>query len=126
MTKYQVAELEGALLDAAVAKSLGWEVWKEFGLHLGFPVYRTGDEGSPTRAIFQPSEKWADAGPIIERERIGVWCGVEPYSGRPAEGLWFAAGPGTKSNFDKSIGATPLIAAMRAYVRHKLGAEVEL
>ena len=51
MTKHKVSELEGALLDAAVAKAEGrLEAW-----------WNTNEAYSV---------EWSDGGPIIERERI--------------------------------------------------------
>lgn len=57
---------------------------------------------------FAPATDWMDAGPIIEREGIGVF---------PTHNGWAA---GMQS------GPTPLIAAMRCYVVSKLGEEVEV
>lgn len=113
--KHNTSELTGALLDAAVAKAEG----KPFGLmsfdrdiSQGITVQHpeTGLE-----VFYSPSTEWAHGGPIIERERIellrsgGEWCAQ--------------AGSSVGAVGD---GETPLIAAMRAYVAHKLGDEVEL
>ena len=73
--------------------------------------------------VFEPSENWADGGPIIERESISLAC-------RPkdARGLWCAVlGPNRFLSPDfEGYGPTPLIAAMRCYVASKLGDEVEI
>jgi hypothetical protein len=74
---------------------------------------------------FAPSTDWERGGPIIEREGIAVWRG---------EGEWCATHPSTVESaysgrhgyidvdrFDSAAGATPLIAAMRAYVASKFG-----
>lgn len=90
----QVSDLSGPLLDAWAAKAAG----KAPG-----PAYSTS---------------WADAGPLIEKHHIHiapmagkgyVWCAtVVDDSGR---GAW-------------KEGRTPLVAAMRALVAARYGAEV--
>ena len=70
----------------------------------------------PGLAPFMPASDWCHGGPIIERERIVL---------APAGDGWRAA------KFDRVEaspwrGATPLIAAVRAYVASKFGDEVEL
>lgn len=57
---------------------------------------------------YKPSTDWSQGGPIIEREKMGVF---------PTHDGWAA---GMQS------GPTPLIAAMRCYVANKLGDEVEI
>jgi len=105
MTKYKVAELEGALLDAAVALA----------------------EAHPlTRGRWPYSTDWQFGGPIIEREQIAI---VENGYKRTE---WDAYVRGRYSQDDFldgdgfASGPTPLIAAMRAYVASKFGDEVEL
>lgn len=113
--KHKTEELEGALLDAAVAIAVGED---------------------PTKV--QPlrySRSWRDAGPIIERERIslmqpedsGDWqAGIDPYA---AEGRCYSDDqdpPTVQFRAFRQSGPTPLIAAMRAFVASKLGEEVEL
>lgn len=74
---------------------------------------------------YDPSEDWALAGPIIERERITLetrWNHEGSDSVFIAE--WSAfVGHDAQHDID---GPTPIIAAMRAYVASKFGAEVEL
>jgi Protein of unknown function (DUF2591) len=123
--KHKISELEGRLLDWAVSLALGMKyantgcVPKWFG-HL------PSNDARSTNEPFEPSTDWRHGGPIIERERIGVWAGVEPYSGKPAPDLWFAEGPGTSAARARTTGATLLIAAMRAYVASKFGDEADL
>lgn len=117
--KHKVAELDGALLDAAVAMAEGDRLpdyWLDSAN--GTPWLRPG------REEWHPSERWDQGGPIIERERIGLWAGESPYHGTPAPAGWFAEA-GDLCQF-KGAGPTPLIAAMRAYVASKFGEEVEL
>ncbi len=99
--KHKVEELEGALLDAAVAKAEGRDIRR-------------------WRGIFRPSESWAFAGPIIERERIcPQWSGPR-Y-------LALVHRPGGAMDDDMVFeGSTYLECAMRAYVASKFGEEVEL
>jgi hypothetical protein len=98
--KHSVYELEGALLDDAVALALGVSL--------------------DLRGLY--SRDWAQGGPIIERERIEI-CGK-------ADGVGWYAGAGdapfTEEREFEALGPTPLIAAMRAYVASKLGDEVDL
>ena len=76
-------------------------------------------------AWYAPSTDWAQGGPLIEREKIGIqrciraceyhgWLALkdEPFHDRSGE--------------DEVWGETPLIAAMRCYVSSKLGDEVEI
>jgi len=109
----KTSELTGAALDWAVAEANV------------IPIYRSGK--TLTRMdmdgnnYWQPSTDWAQAGPIIERERLCI---------TPREGYWdcfvhdrLFEDDGT-DHF--SIGETPLIAAMRCYVASKLGDEIEI
>ena len=126
----KTSELTGQALDWAVAKCEGYT-----GLHK--IVGRMPHE--PQLGILPPrkeygvmdlwelsySTDWSRAGPIIEREKIGIqrciraceyhgWLALKDYSFEasvPEETTW---------------GDTPLEAAMRCYVASKLGDEVEI
>jgi hypothetical protein len=65
---------------------------------------------------YNPSGDWMQGGPIIEREKLDVFC-----SGN----VWDASTGDRHPNVIKS-GTTPLVAAMRCYVASKLGDEVEI
>ena len=66
---------------------------------------------------YKPSIHWAQGGPILEREKIGV----DYYNtGKP---LWIA---GIAGMFQQATGPTPLIAGLRCYVSSRLGDEVEV
>ena len=71
------------------------------------------------------STDWAQAGPIIERECIGILayghCSVAPKNPE----YWEAAMDATNESITH-YGSTPLIAAMRCYVASKLGTELEV
>jgi hypothetical protein len=100
--KHRTADLQGALLDAAVAKAES----KLFRID----DWRWGD--------FAPSTKWEHGGPLIEREKIGTWWEHDQ---------WCASYEiDTAGGTEDAWGPTPLIAAMRCYVASKLGEEVEL
>jgi hypothetical protein len=102
--RHKVAELEGALLDAAVAKAEGWSADEVAAMML--------DPKGADRYI-AASTVWGIGGPIIERKRIRL-------DGRPdssADGQWTA---------DGYWGPTALVAAMRAYVALTFGVTVEL
>ena len=121
MTKHKVSELEGALLDAAVAKAEGEAPRKQLSrVSLG----DDGDASANFRMAHKGySSRWEYGGPIIERERIHIgW--VDDC--RDESKQW--------TSFCDCIdiiglchGPTPLIAAMRAYVASYFGGEeVEL
>ena len=92
----KTSELTGVALDWAV----------HFALHGSCEGY----------AEHEYSTNWAQGGPIIEREKLDVFC-----SGN----VWDASTGDRHPNVIKS-GTTPLIAAMRCYVASKLGDEVEI
>jgi hypothetical protein len=79
---------------------------------------------------YHPSEKWAQGGPIIEREGIAT-REIPPVSGGNeyiftrrwiAEIFRFPGGP----RRSVAYGTTPLVAAMRCYVASHLGNEIEI
>lgn len=107
----KTADLEGALLDFWAMRALGYERGGDI------PLGATGcfPDGRPLP--WNPSEDWAQAGPIIEREKIMVaWNGDH----------WIA---GVTAHVERADGrvwkaVTALSAAMRAYVASKFGDEV--
>ena len=107
--KVKTSELKGHALNWAVARCEG----------AGSALVETHSRGvvlllSDATAhcdigeAYAPSTNWSQGGPIIEREKMGVF---------PTHGGWAA---GLQS------GPTPLIAAMRCYVASTLGDEVEV
>jgi hypothetical protein len=117
--KHKVSELEGALLDAAVAKAEGFVVGRPTRRG-GLPTWEHPSGGWLLQSEFQPSVDWRGGGSIIAREHIKL----APFS----ETYWEAVVYDFKREPDRwpGRGATPLIAAMRAYVASKFGEEVEL
>ena len=66
---------------------------------------------------FSPTTNWAQGGPIMDREHIGV-----DFQGW---GEWVAWDDKTIPA-PRYIGPTPLVAAMRCYVASKIGDTVEI
>ena len=126
--KVLIDEATGDDLDAAVGIALG--LTKETALKgarggIFFETWRVAlDTGPPCddSHIFEPSRLWAHGGPIIEAEGIELWR----WAGD--DGTYWLANVGGRSPLAEphGTGATPLIAAMRAFVRMRLGDEVEL
>lgn len=115
--KHKVAELEGALLDVAVAVALGYRGPAYVPEELCGTWYAGQMDGGVNP--WEPSASWFQAGPIIERERIGMEQGGEDGDMR-----CFAWRLGQNSL--GQYGPTPLIATMRAYVASKVGDEIDL
>lgn len=116
--KYKVSELEGALLDLAVAKALGLSPIPH--QPPGYFYWRDGC-GSIRSGHFEPSKDWSVGGPIIERERMMLVGG----SGKD---WWAELARHTEDLIIESegCGSTPLVAAMRAYVDNRFGEEIDL
>jgi hypothetical protein len=96
----KTSELTGAALDWAVAQCEGISVRNGF------------DDNCP-----EYSTNWAQGGPIIQRENIGLWSEGYDWEAKisVAFGEWLV-------EWDES----PLVAAMRCYVASKLGDTVEI
>lgn len=92
----KTSELMGAALDWAVAKCEG--------LDGAYP--------------YSYSTNWIFGGPLIEREKIGIW----PSASNAHNGKWCARMIDTYITYSP----TPLIAAMRCYVASKMGDEVTI
>lgn len=110
----KIAELTGALLDYWVARTEGFNDadihWRKDG-DFWMEDFSYG---------YHPSTDWAHGGPIIERQR-GTF-NLESYPGIAQERYWAHMGDGI-SRYSMH-GPTHLIAAMRALVARKFGAEV--
>lgn len=109
--KVQVREATPSQLNWLVAKCKG--VIKGDALDIGFIL-----EGGYT-----PSTDWAQAGPIIEREKISIE--YMPGAGDAGLDVWIATRI-EGSSVSEEQGPTPLVAAMRCYVASKLGDEVDV
>ena len=109
--KTKTADLIGPALDWAVSKCLqpGYEEWR---------LIRWIEQE------FAPTANWAQGGPIIEREELGLKRNAPCSQGREWEASpsITAKGAGGKWGY----GPTPLVAAMRCFVASKLGDEVDV
>ena len=120
MVKVKTSELTGAALDWAVAKAQGrtptfnmnshGRVWHGWWLATGGEYERMPNY----------SNDWAQAGPILERERISI----HQWTDMPIIHAYMPICPMTAHL--GGAGPTPLVAAMRCYVAIKLGREVEV
>ena len=114
--KYKISELEGKLLDTAVATALGYQTIADI------PIDVTGMEYNPCGNLplpWRPSGIWDQGGPVIERESIDLR--------RYNEGTWMAeVSRPCKPGCGLQSGHTPLVAAMRAFVFARYGEAVEL
>jgi len=120
----KVSELEGAELDYWVAlaiagKVVGREEFQKDDYILKGDEFYTTDRmdvytlQGGALVYWSPSTDWSFGGPIIERERIDI-------SAHENGEDWIAL----TSKFRWSVGPTPLVAAMRMFVRAKFGEEV--
>lgn len=125
----KVAELEGALLDAWVARADGETLasaHKCADLVSGRYWLKMGDYGS-VKECPRYSTDWAHGGPIIERHNITL---LDPnYCNSGQWEAYMGAFPDVRDDrvvgmVAAGAGPTPLIAAMRAYVVSKFGDEV--
>jgi len=102
----KTSELTGAALDWAVAKCENLTNWDDDRLCF---------INAPHGEDFEPSTDWAQGGLIIERECICLSTNMGVH--------WWAKIEETGTEFES---ASPLIAAMRAYVASQLGDEVDV
>ena len=141
--KYKTRELTGGRLDQAVAKACGYiydkNISEDFivtSLNQTIPprppevvhreVCRVVIDGQ--ERSFCPSSEWVHGGPIIERERISVMASTLSMWDAVVNGFHSIEG-GMTHGIDGAMAEdapTPLVAAMRAFVAHKLGDEVDL
>lgn len=114
--KHKTAELEGALLDAAVTLALGVKANLRDGLAGCYLIpFDTGPSESRDGDIFEPSTRWDHGGPVFERH----------YSQITAQLLWWFGDDWTRK-INAVVPSDILVWYMRAYVASKLGDEVEL
>ena len=106
----KVSELEGARLDYAVAKALGY-VQKTLEITREVAWFEdSGFKFVDTVKDWHPSEKWEQGGPIIDRDHISI---------RHRDSVNFSPVPDEWSALCSSFamwGQTALMAAMRAKV----------
>ena len=129
----KTSELTGVALDWAVAKCEGFTA--EYEADIGdFWIERTNHKYTRLapfgylKDAMHFSTDWAQAGPIIEREKIkvapnlnGTWLGqIRHEKDHPRVAQKVLAG------WTNQHGPTPLIAAMRCFVASKLGDDIEV
>jgi hypothetical protein len=117
----KTSELTGAALDWAVAKITNPEWTDEDRWYNTIGYVDTGDiDDEP----YAPSANWSQAGPIIEREEIGIQC----VPAGTCKGWWALVTScfHDRSSPDEVRGDTPLVAAMRCYVASKLGDTIDI
>jgi len=120
MTQHAVSSLEGVALDDAVAAALGIELQRHHPAEQRWGIYW---HAGLTRWL--PSTTWELGGAIIERERIELSYSYAP-DGWGAGEAWLAMIRSADGHSDsRESGTTPLIAAMRALVVHKIGPIIE-
>jgi len=115
----KTSELTGAALD--------WMVWELAGGPAAYPkmvgaAFLRAWRGNSAKYL-HPSTDWAQGGPIIEREHIGICYYHE------ADGWEIPNWAAWRTDIDDRVqimGKTALIAAMRCYVASKLGDEVDV
>ena len=112
----KTSELTKAALDWAVAKCEKLDAYTDMvGVGWGVFVDYSDDYYNIN---YRPSENWGWAGPIIEREKIGI---------NFIQGQWVADTTDMDDIYEQvEYGETPLVAAMRCYVASKLGDDVEV
>ncbi len=115
-------ELIGSTLDWAVAKCENTlKNIDHFTSYGG--VFLVSFEHAPESGLYSPSTDWAQGGPIIEREGIGIRVHCTHNNVITS---WAAEKDWPMNVTAGSCGPTPLIAAMRCFVASKLGDEIEI
>lgn len=116
--------------DKLTGEALNWAVGVAGGLDIRVIMNRTvwvNDKATgeaPKATYYMPSTDWSIAGEIIAREFIRLI----PWSrelDEPMHGVWMA-GIYSDVIYDTYHSTNPLEAAMRCYVRHKLGEVVNV
>lgn len=113
---YQTHELEGPLLDLAVAKSIGLMAVIHRVDNAVSPFFECCvlDECGRLQYQFVPSRNWTQGGPLVEQHAISL---VER-----GLGVWVADIRGSAITCANS----PLLAAMRALVAARIGEVVRM
>lgn len=122
MVEVKTSELEGAVLDWAVAQTQGVETSWRYGREL----VKVHDRGGiklieSIRSIYSPSTDWSQGGPLIEKYGIRVSKDIAPDMGGKD---WRADVMGRYNGLPKAT--SPLIALCRAVVIHELGDTVQV
>lgn len=113
---YRTEELEGPLLDLAVAKAVGLSavIHKVDNAIAPFFECCVLSESGRLQCQYTPSRGWSQGGPLVEEHRISL---IDRGNGRWVADAW--AGGVMEAD-------APLLAAMRALVARKLGDVVRM
>ncbi len=110
----RMSDIDNTSLDRWVAKAEGIEV-------------RYSNAGEFWRVLGEldeihwlPHRDWAQAGPIIEREKIAIFPYGDQWSAMMGSDI---ANLSDRQSAPDFVGSTPLIAAMRCYVGQRFSAE---
>ena len=118
--KVKTTELTGISLDYAVALASGATAFQSDDIRWFFTLH--GDTYALSSGwgsmSYHPSTNWAQGGPLIQMYEIDLKS-VE-------EGVWQASNIFDDMEWYHFLGYSPLEAAMRCHVAHKLGEEVEI
>jgi hypothetical protein len=112
---YMTDELEGPLLDLAVAKAVGLAAVIHKVDNAVEPFFECCvlNESGRLQYQFIPSRGWCQGGPLVEEHRISLTERGDRWAADVRGGWAIEA-------------ATPLLAAMRALVARKMGATVRM
>ena len=131
----KTSDLIGPALDWAVAKCEGETLSQA---SLAFQIKEHGCLQRPHLGSWKPSTSWAQGGPLIEKERIGLefmdnfeaWSSsIVREDGQDRESYSDDQDRESYTVEQESFvgyGPTPLIAAMRVFVASRLGNEVDV
>ena len=112
--RYRVDDLSGAILDYAVALIEGYSDTVPAGMD---------DFANFTHDDFCPSIRWAHGGPIIDKFNTYRFEDLPTDDGQRLHSCHIFSSPFV---IVSAFGDTPLIAAMRCYVKSHCGEFVEL
>ena len=111
----KVSELTGPALDWAVAKCKGQALLDPNNNEWEYCWNLLGDNSGD---YYFPSSDWSQGGPLIQMYEIDLKS--------VGEGVWQAYNIFDDMEWHHFLGYSPLEAAMRCHVAHKLGEEVEI
>ena len=112
--KIKVDTINGHPIDWAVAHAEGHEAKIMRQDHEYNVVSIKKVLGHDYELIWRPSTSWRQVGSLIEREHLSLHCDGS---------LWYSRHPDV---FAECWGATPMLAACRAFLLYKLGPEIEV
>lgn len=125
--KIKTSELIDTALDWAVGHAMQYVTHDALGWTVRLPVPSDPPTTTPPLPFpknFSPSTRWAQAGPLLQMEMTEHGMSLTSIAYERGE---FAAYYWSDDFGDfEGIGPTPLIAAMRALVRRRLGDEIDI